>query len=151
MNQLSPEDEEALKKIFDDLKDKLIALKKLAIENDFLDKEDISNMVDKINQSTTTTKVEYETVSAKSPEMVETVNDKLNAKALINKALNKLQEINNSLNDPNMARNTNLLSYTTEYQRLEAFFQNPTIVPSEYATIKTNYDATDALKNIVSN
>ena len=45
-----------------------------------------------------------------------------------------------------MASNTNLLSYTTEYQRLEAFFQNPTIVPSEYATIKTNYDATNALK-----
>ena len=53
MKQLSPDDEETIKKSLNELKDKLDLLKQIAIDNNFLDKEDIIDMVDKINETST--------------------------------------------------------------------------------------------------
>ena len=55
MKQLSPDDEETIKKSFNELKVKLELLKQIAIDNNFLDKEDIIEMVDKINETSNTT------------------------------------------------------------------------------------------------
>ena len=63
MKQLSPDDEETIKKSFNELKDKLELLKQIAIDNNFLDKEDIIEMVDKINETSTQPKQELEKVS----------------------------------------------------------------------------------------
>ena len=54
MKQLSPEDEETIKKSFNELREKLDLLKQITIDNKFLDKQDIIEMVDKIYEASTT-------------------------------------------------------------------------------------------------
>ena len=53
MKQLSDKDQEEIQTKFNELKDKLNLLKKIAIDNQFLDSDDIVEMVDKINNVTT--------------------------------------------------------------------------------------------------
>ena len=62
MNQLSPEDEEKIKKKFDELRGKLESLKTVAKNNNFIDKEDIIDMVDTINETTKIKKDQYKDV-----------------------------------------------------------------------------------------
>ena len=52
MKQLSDKDQEEIQAKFNELKDKLNLLKKIAIDNQFLDSDDIVEMVDKINNVT---------------------------------------------------------------------------------------------------
>ena len=47
MKQLSDKDQEEIQTKFNELKDKLNLLKKIAIDNQFLDSDDITEMVDK--------------------------------------------------------------------------------------------------------
>ena len=49
MNKLSPEDELKIKTDFDKMRDKLNALKKLAVQNNFLDKQDLIEMCDRMD------------------------------------------------------------------------------------------------------
>ena len=62
MKQLSPDDEETLKKSFNELREKLDLLKQIAIDNNFLDKQDIIEMVDKINETSTTKQQQLEKI-----------------------------------------------------------------------------------------
>ena len=84
MNQLSPEDEEKIKKNFNDLRGKLDELKKIAVYNNFVDRQDIVDMVNKINETSTTQKDEFKPVSATSPEMVDDIKAKTTAQTEYN-------------------------------------------------------------------
>ena len=50
LKALSDTDQKAIEKQFDDLKDKLMLLKQIAEDNNFLDKDDIADMVDKVTK-----------------------------------------------------------------------------------------------------
>ena len=106
MKQLSPDDEETIKKSFNELKDKLELLKQIAIDNNFLDKEDIIEMVDKINETSTQPKQELEKVSGKTTGMTQAIQDKNASVKLINDAIDKLNVVEQDLQDPNI---TNLV------------------------------------------
>ena len=90
MKQLSTDDEETIKKSFNELTDKLELLKQIAIDNNFLDKEDIIEMVDKINETSTQPKQELEKVSGKTTGMTQAIQDKNTSLKAINDAINKL-------------------------------------------------------------
>ena len=66
MNKLSNDDELKIKSDFDKMRDNLIALKTYAIQNKPLDKDDIIDMVDKVNGSTVQPKQEYDKVETKA-------------------------------------------------------------------------------------
>ena len=70
MKQLSDKDQEEIQAKFNELKDKLNLLKKIAIDNQFLDSDDIVEMVDKLNNVTADKKTEMKSVPATSVEAV---------------------------------------------------------------------------------
>ena len=77
MNQATPDDEARIKKDFDSMKDKLTALKNLAVANNFHDEKDIVFMVDKINETTSIQKSQYGNVpSQPSSDIARKVEDK---------------------------------------------------------------------------
>ena len=80
MNKLSAEDELKIKTDFDKMKDKLVALRKLAIQNNFLDKQDLIEMCDKINGTTSEPKSEYDKVTGDTTNMTSIITSKLSAK-----------------------------------------------------------------------
>ena len=80
MNKSSPEDELKIKTDFDKMKDKLVALRKLAIQNNFLDKQDLIEMCDKINGTTVEPKSEYDKVTGDTTNMTSIITSKLSAK-----------------------------------------------------------------------
>ena len=80
MNKLSPEDELKIKTDFDKMRDKLNALKKLAVQNNFLDKQDLIEMCDKINGTTNEPKSEYDKVTGDTTNMTSVITSKLSAK-----------------------------------------------------------------------
>ena len=149
MKQLSPEDEETIKKSFNELKDKLELLKQIAIDNNFLDKEDIIEMVDKINETSTQPKQELEKVSGKTTGMTQAIQDKNASVKLINDAIDKLNVIEQDLQDQNIANSTKVPSQEAEYKTLFGFFHDQNLNPLEFALIQQNYDAVDNLERDV--
>ena len=127
MKQLSPDDEETLKKSFNELREKLELLKQIAIDNNFLDKEDIIEMVDKINETSTTPKQELGKIPGTTISMVKAVQDKNASLKLINDAINKLVDMDQDLNDANIANSTKLQDLKDEYKTLFDFFDDPDI------------------------
>jgi hypothetical protein len=151
MKQLSPEDEETIKKSFNELKDKLELLKQIAIDNNFLDKEDIIEMVDKINETSTQPKQELEKVSGKTTGMTQAIQDKNASVKLINDAIDKLNVIEQDLQDQNIANSTKVPSQEAEYKTLFGFFHDQNLNPLEFSLIQQNYDAVDNLEKDVKN
>jgi hypothetical protein len=147
MKQLSPEDEEAIKKLFDELKDKLELLKQIAIDNNFLDREDIVDMVNNINKTTKVPKAELQKVSGTTASMTEAVQDKNTSVKRIDDAIIKLDNIDQELNDPNIQNSTKLKSQQDETKNLYDFFVDQNLNPLEFALINQNYDAVNNLEN----
>lgn len=149
MKQLSPDDEETIKKSFNELKDKLELLKQIAIDNNFLDKEDIIEMVDKINETSTQPKQELEKVSGKTISMTKAIQDKNASVKVIQDAIDKLDGIEQDLLDANIANSTKKASQEAEYKTLFDFFHDQNLNPLEFALIQQNYDAVDNLEKDV--
>ena len=93
MNQITPEDEERIKKDFNGLKDKLTALKNLAVANAFGNEKDIVEMVDAINETTPTPKGQYEKVKSNPTEMVDTIEAKSNIQNKARQSINELENV----------------------------------------------------------
>ena len=111
-------------------------MKQIAIDNNFLDKEDIIDMVDKINETSTQPKQELEKVSGKTTGMTQAIQDKNASLKLINDAINKLVDMDQDLNDANIANSTKLQDLKDEYKTLFDFFNDPDINPLEYTLVK---------------
>ena len=97
MNQMTPEDEERIKKDFNSLKDKLTALKNLAVANSFGNENDIVEMVNTINQTTPTPKSQYETVKSMPTDMVSTIEAKSSLITKLKYIENELVTLQNEL------------------------------------------------------
>ena len=82
MKQLSDKDQEEIQAKFNELKDKLNLLKKIAIDNQFLDSDDIVEMVDKLNNVTADKKQEIKSIPATSAKMVENKSSEAAPKCL---------------------------------------------------------------------
>ena len=121
MKQLSPDDEETIKKSFNELREKLDLLKQIAIDNNFLDKQDIIEMVDKINETSTQPKQELEKVSGKTVGMTQAIQDKNASVKVIQDAIDKLDGIEQDLLDVNIANSTKKASQEAEYKTLFDF------------------------------
>ena len=146
MKQLSPDDEETIKKSFNELKDKLNLLKQIAIDNNFLDKEDIIEMVDKINETSTTKQQQLEKIPGTTISMVKAIQDKNEALKMIQEAVDKLEIIEQDLQDANIANSTKLKSQADEYKQLFDFFDDQNLNPLEFELIQQNYEAVENLE-----
>ena len=146
MKQLSPDDEETIKKSFNELKDKLNLLKQIAIDNNFLDKQDIIEMVDKINETSTTKQQQLEKIPGTTISMVKAIQDKNEALKLIQDAVDKLEIIEQDLQDANIANSTKLKSQADEYTQLFDFFNDQNLNPLEFELIQQNYEAVENLE-----
>ena len=146
MKQLSPDDEETIKKSFNELKDKLNLLKQIAIDNNFLDKQDIIEMVDKINETSTTKQQQLEKIPGTTISMVKAIQDKNDALKMIQDAVDKLQIIEQDSQDPNVAKSTKLQSQQDEYKQLFDFFNDQNLNPLEFELIQQNYEAVENLE-----
>ena len=137
LNQMSSEDQERITKDFNSLRAKLEQLKRIAIDNNFTDQHDIVQMVDKINDTSTVNKAQYDKISAESPEMIKAIVSKEQAKQILNDASSL-----GALLDKNIGLvRTHPAGATAE--QLIKFFLNydiTTLTPSEYDTIKQNYN-----------
>lgn len=151
MKQLSPDDEETIKKSFNELREKLELLKQIAIDNNFLDKQDIIEMVDKINETSTTKQQQLEKIPGTTISMVKAIQDKNEALKKIQDAVDKLQIIEQDLQDANIANSTKLKSQADEYQQLFDFFDDPNLNPLEFELIEQNYEAVENLESDVKN
>jgi hypothetical protein len=151
MKQLSPDDEETLKKSFNELREKLELLKQIAIDNNFLDKQDIIEMVDKINETSTTPKQELGKIPGTTISMVQAVQNKNEALKLIQEAVEKLEIIEQDLQDTNIANSTKLQSQQDEYKQLFDFFDDQNLNPLEFELIQQNYEAVENLETDVKN
>ena len=120
-------------------------------DNNFLDKEDIIEMVDKINETSTQPKQELEKVSGKTTGMTQAIQDKNTSLKVLNDAINKLVDMDQDLNDANIANSTKLQDLKDEYKILFDFFNDPDVNPLEYALVKSNYDAVDILEKYIKN
>ena len=160
MNQLSPDDEEKIKKKFDELRGKLESLKTVAKNNNFIDKEDIIDMVDTINETTKIKKDQYKDVSAKSPEMVENIKDKEKATKEYDYITEKLAELNDTLMDPDVNRYSDFQQLKDNVELLEQTFTNTTydlISPNDrkkindlYEKVKETYDRANIIKSTIT-
>ena len=103
MKQLSDKDQEEIQAKFNELKDKLNLLKKIAIDNQFLDSDDIVDMVDKINNVTTDKKQEIKNVPATSTKMVKTLENKTDAERMVNDSVALVDEVSTYLQDAQIA------------------------------------------------
>ena len=108
-------------------------------------------MVDKINETSTQPKQELEKVSGKTTGMTQAIQDKNTSLKVINDAINKLVDMDQDLNDANIATSTKLQDLKDEYKTLFDFFNDPDINPLEYALVKSNYDAVDILEKDIKN
>jgi hypothetical protein len=144
---LSKEDQDALEKQFDDMKDKLLLLKRIANDNNFIDKDDISNMVDTILKLKQTKEIEK--ISGKSPGMIEAVKGKSDSVKQIEDSINNLAYIDKLLQQPpqEIQNSTKFPDWEKEYKILFDIFNDPDLNPLEFATVQSNYDAVNILKN----
>jgi hypothetical protein len=135
MNKLSPEDEESINKDFNDLRPKLVELKKIAIDNGFADVEDIIVMVDKLNQA----KPNFEKVSAKSEGMIKSIKTKEEAYNTLYKIENMIANITKSITgSPHNAAiyKASLDEFKKQY---EIYSKSDTLTNSDYISILDNY------------
>ena len=159
MNQLSPEDEEKIKKNFNDLRGKLDELKKIAVYNNFVDRQDIVDMVNKINETSTTEKDEYKPVPATSPEMVNDIKAKTTAQTEYDYIEAKLPEIVGDLQNPSNVMRANLATYPDierNVRSVDGAFQNTFNLSNEidrikihdmYEILKDSYDRMNVFKD----
>jgi hypothetical protein len=126
MNQLSPDDEEKIKKKFDELRGKLESLKTVAKNNNFIDKEDIIDMVDTINETTKTKKEQFKDVSAKSPEMVENIKEKEKATKEYDYITEKISELTEFLLTPEVRRYSDINQLENNINELKNQYDNTT-------------------------
>ena len=159
MNQLSPEDEEKIKKNFNDLRGKLDELKKIAVYNNFVDRQDIVDMVNKINETSTTEKDEYKPVPATSPEMVNDIKAKTTAQTEYDYIEAKLPEIVDDIQNPTKVMDANLKKYPEVERNVKSVsdaFNNTFNLSNEidrikihdmYEILKDSYDRMNVFKD----
>ena len=147
LKALSDTDQKAIEKQFDDLKEKLMLLKQIAEDNNFLDKDDIAEMVDKVTKISKSK--DLEKVSGKSTGLVENVQNKNTSVKQIEISINNLSDIAKLLNSPDIQNSTKLADMNLEYQQLETFFSDPDLNPLETDMVQRNYDAVNTLKKFV--
>ena len=116
LKALSKEDQDAIEKQFDDMKEKLLLLKKIANDNNFIDKDDISDMVDTILKLKVMKEIEK--VSSKSPGIVAAVKGKSESVKQIEESINKLGDIDQLLQSPEIQTSTKLQDMKDEYKNL---------------------------------
>ena len=150
MKQLGDKDQEEIQAKFNELKDKLNLLKKISIDNQFLDSDDIVDMVDKINNVTTDKKQEMKNVPATSAAMVKTLESKTDAEKMINDSVALLDETATNLQDKEIATSKKLSDFKDEFDKISQFFNDPNLDPLEYPQIKTNYDTLKSISTDVS-
>ena len=150
MKQLGDKDQEEIQAKFNELKDKLNLLKKISIDNQFLDSDDIVDMVDKINNVTTDKKQEMKNVPATSAAMVKTLESKTDAEKMINDSVALLDETATNLQDKEIATSKKLSDFKDEFDKISQFFNDPNLDPLEYPQIKTNYDTLKSISADVS-
>ena len=121
-------------------------MKQIAIDNNFLDKEDIIEMVDKINETSTTKQQQLEKIPGTTISMVKAIQDKNDALKMIQDAVDKLEIIEQDLQDPNIANSTKLKSQQDEYTQLFDFFDDQNLNPLEFELIQQNYEAVENLE-----
>ena len=142
MKQLSDKDQVEIQDKFNELKDKLNLLKKIAIDNQFLDSDDITEMVDKLNNVTTDKKKEIKSIPATSAKMVKTLENKTDAEKMISDSSDLLQQAFTNLQDPQLASSTKLTDFKDVFDVVSVFFSTPAnLDPLEYPRIKENHDA----------
>ena len=147
LKALSDTDQKAIEKQFDDLKEKLMLLKQIAEDNNFLDKDDIADMVDKVTKISKSK--DLEKVSGKSTGLVENVQNKNTSVKQIEISINNLSDIDKLLNSPEIQNSTKLADMNLEYQTLLTFFSDPDLNPLETDMVQKNYDAVNTLKKFV--
>ena len=145
LKALSDTDQKAIEKQFDDLKEKLMLLKQIAEDNNFLDKDDIAEMVDKVTKISKSK--DLENVSGKSTGLVENVQNKNTSVKQIEISINNLSDIDTLLKSPEIQNSTKLAAMGLEYNQLYQFFSDPDLNPLETAMVQSNYDAVNNLKN----
>ena len=150
MKQLSDKDQEEIQAKFNELKDKLNLLKKIAIDNQFLDSDDIVEMVDKLNNVTADKKQEIKSVPATSAKMVKTLENKTDAESMINESGAKLQSTLDKLNSEELSNSTKLPDFMEQFTEISKFFNDPNLNPLEYPSIKTYSDSLKTLDDDVS-
>ena len=107
---LTKDDQDAIEKQFDDMKDKLLLLKKIATDNNFIDKDDISDMVNTILKIKDTK--DLQKVSSQSTGMVENIKNKNESLQRIQDSINNLITIENDLKNPYIQKYTNFKDNT---------------------------------------
>ena len=149
MKQLSDKDQEEIQIKFNELKDKLNVLKKISIDNQFLDSEDIEIMVNKINNVTTDKKQEITNIPATSAKMVKTLETKTDAESMINDSTSLLKNALANLNDPQMASSNKLKGFQDACDKVFEFFSNPNNLDPvlKYQEIKENYEPLKAISD----
>ena len=152
MKQLSDKDQEEIQAKFNELKDKLNLLKKIAIDNQFLDSDDIVEMVDKINNVTADKKTEMKSVPATSTKMVKTLENKTDAESMINDNADLLKDVTAKLLDPQITASKKLADFNAERDKIAQFFSDPNNLDPvlKYQDIKENYDALKVISDDVS-
>ena len=150
MKQLSDKDQEEIQVKFNELKDKLNLLKKIAIDNQFLDSDDIVDMVDKINNVTTDKRQEMKSVPATSAKMVKTLENKSDMERMIGESGLKLDELEKRLNDEEVSKLKKLPDFRKRFEKLNEFFTDPELTLQEYSSIKEYYDGLITLDNDIS-
>ena len=108
-------------------------------------------MVDKINETSTTPKQELGKIPGTTISMVKAVQDKNEALKKIQNAVEKLEIIEQDLQDPNIANSTKLQSQQDEYTKLFDFFDDQNLNPLEFELIQQNYEAVENLETDVKN
>ena len=141
MKQLSEDDVALIQKSFDDMSEKLELLKQLAIDNNFIDKEDIIDMVNKINKTIAVPKLELDKVAATLTGMTQQIKDKNASVKMIQDALDKIYNIEDFLNtDPTMQQSTKKATLEADAKALKDIFEDNELNPLEFAYIQKNYD-----------
>ena len=152
MKQLSDKDQEGIQAKFNELKDKLNLLKKIAIDNQFLDSDDIVEMVDKLNNVTADKKQEMKSVPATSAKMVKTLENKTDAESMINDSTALINEVSTNLQDQQIATSKKLKDFEDERDKIAQFFSDPNNLDPvlKYQDIKENYDTLKSISDDVS-
>jgi hypothetical protein len=142
---LTKDDQDAIEKQFDDMKDKLLLLKKIATDNNFIDKDDISDMVNTILKIKDTK--DLQKVSSQSTGMVKNIKNKNESLQLIQDSINNLITIENDLKNPYIQKYTKLQDMKDEYKLLSDSFNDPDLNPLEFSLIKKDSEETSTLLN----
>ena len=152
MKQLSDKDQEEIQAKFNELKDKLNLLKKIAIDNQFLDSDDIVEMVDKLNNVTADKKQEIKSVPATSAKMVKTLESKTDAESMINDNADLLKDVTAKLLDPQITASKKKADFNAVRDKIAQFFSDPNNLDPvlKYQDIKSNYDTLKLMSDDLS-